>query len=54
VVDVKYNAEQPAGYPNADLYQLLAYCTALGLRRGLSSTPRAAVCPLSTPCGTPE
>jgi 5-methylcytosine-specific restriction enzyme subunit McrC len=34
VVDAKYKAEQPAGYPNADLYQLLAYCTALGLPRG--------------------
>jgi 5-methylcytosine-specific restriction enzyme subunit McrC len=34
VVDAKYKAETPAGYPNADLYQLLAYCTALGLRRG--------------------
>lgn len=27
VVDAKYKAEAPAGYPNADLYQLLAYCT---------------------------
>jgi 5-methylcytosine-specific restriction enzyme subunit McrC len=34
VVDAKYKAEQPAGYPNADLYQLLAYCTTLGLPRG--------------------
>lgn len=34
VVDAKYKAEAPAGYPNADLYQLLAYCTALGLPRG--------------------
>jgi 5-methylcytosine-specific restriction enzyme subunit McrC len=34
VVDVKYKAEQPAGYPNADLYQLLAYCTVFGLRTG--------------------
>jgi 5-methylcytosine-specific restriction enzyme subunit McrC len=34
VVDAKYKAESPAGYPNADLYQLLAYCTALGLRHG--------------------
>jgi 5-methylcytosine-specific restriction enzyme subunit McrC len=34
VIDVKYKAEQPAGYPNADLYQLLAYCTVLGLRTG--------------------
>jgi hypothetical protein len=27
-------AEKPAGYPNADLYQLLAYCTILGLPVG--------------------
>ena len=31
VIDAKYKAEKPAGYPNADLYQLLAYCTVLGL-----------------------
>jgi 5-methylcytosine-specific restriction enzyme subunit McrC len=34
VIDAKYKAEKPAGYPNADLYQLLAYCTVLGLRSG--------------------
>ena len=34
VVDAKYKAEKPAGYPQVDLYQLLAYCTALGLREG--------------------
>lgn len=34
VVDAKYKSEKPAGYPNADLYQLLAYCTVLGLRQG--------------------
>lgn len=34
VIDAKYKAEKPAGYPNADLYQLLAYCTALGLAEG--------------------
>jgi 5-methylcytosine-specific restriction enzyme subunit McrC len=34
VIDAKYKAEKPAGYPNADLYQLLAYCTILGLRAG--------------------
>lgn len=34
VVDAKYKAEKPAGYPQADLYQLLAYCTVLGLRDG--------------------
>ncbi len=34
VIDAKYKTEKPAGYPNADLYQLLAYCTVLGLRNG--------------------
>ena len=34
VIDAKYKAEKPAGYPNADLYQLLAYCTVLGLGEG--------------------
>jgi 5-methylcytosine-specific restriction enzyme subunit McrC len=34
VVDAKYKSEKPRGYPNADLYQLLAYCTVLGLRTG--------------------
>lgn len=34
VVDAKYKAEKPAGFPNADLYQMLAYCTVLGLREG--------------------
>jgi 5-methylcytosine-specific restriction enzyme subunit McrC len=34
VTDAKYKADQPSGYPNADLYQMLAYCTALKLRRG--------------------
>ncbi len=34
VIDAKYKAEKPAGYPNADLYQFLAYCTVLGLREG--------------------
>ena len=34
VIDAKYKAEKPAGYPNADLYQLLAYCTVLGLHSG--------------------
>jgi 5-methylcytosine-specific restriction enzyme subunit McrC len=31
VLDVKYKAEKPEGYPNADAYQALAYATALGL-----------------------
>ena len=34
VIDAKYKAEKVAGYPNADLYQMLAYCTALGLPAG--------------------
>jgi 5-methylcytosine-specific restriction enzyme subunit McrC len=34
VVDAKYKAEKPAGFPNADLYQMLAYCTVLGLMEG--------------------
>ena len=34
VVDAKYKAERPSGFPDADLYQMLAYCTALGLREG--------------------
>lgn len=34
VMDAKYKAEKPAGYPNADVYQMLAYCTALGLPTG--------------------
>jgi 5-methylcytosine-specific restriction enzyme subunit McrC len=34
VIDAKYKAEKPSGFPNADLYQLLAYCTVLGLGVG--------------------
>ncbi len=34
VVDAKYKAEKPAGFPDADLYQMLAYCTALELDEG--------------------
>jgi 5-methylcytosine-specific restriction enzyme subunit McrC len=34
VLDAKYKAERPAGFPNADLYQMLAYCTVLGLNEG--------------------
>jgi 5-methylcytosine-specific restriction enzyme subunit McrC len=34
VVDAKYKAERRGGYPDADLYQMLAYCTALDLREG--------------------
>ncbi|WP_286263725.1 McrC family protein [Brooklawnia propionicigenes] len=34
VVDAKYKAEKPSGFPQADLYQMLAYCTVLGLPIG--------------------
>jgi 5-methylcytosine-specific restriction enzyme subunit McrC len=34
VVDAKYKAEKPSGFPDADLYQMLAYCTALALPAG--------------------
>ena len=34
VIDAKYKAEKPAGFPDADLYQMLAYCTALHLPQG--------------------
>ena len=34
VIDAKYKAERPEGFPNADLYQMLAYCTVLGLGEG--------------------
>ncbi|MGH2820780.1 MAG: McrC family protein [Actinomycetota bacterium] len=34
VIDAKYKAERPSTFPDADLYQLLAYCTALDLPVG--------------------
>ncbi len=34
VVDAKYKSEKPSGFPQADLYQMLAYCTVLGLNEG--------------------
>lgn len=34
VADAKYKAEKPTGFPDADLYQMLAFCTALCLRDG--------------------
>lgn len=34
VVDAKYKAEKSEGFPDADLYQMLAYCTALDLSEG--------------------
>ena len=41
VVDAKYKAEKPSGFPNADLYQLLAYCTVLGFASATWSTRTA-------------
>lgn len=35
VIDAKYKRTVNSDYPNADAYQMLAYCTRLGLRRGL-------------------
>ncbi|MHC1558085.1 McrC family protein [Actinomycetospora sp. C-140] len=34
VLDAKYKVETVRGVPDGDLYQMLAYCTALGLDRG--------------------
>jgi 5-methylcytosine-specific restriction enzyme subunit McrC len=34
VMDAKYKAEKPSGYPHADVYQMLAYCTRYGLTDG--------------------
>lgn len=34
VIDAKYKRSTSQDYPNADAYQMLAYCTRLGLRRG--------------------
>ena len=34
VIDAKYKAERYDGFPNADIYQVLAYCTAFGLPKG--------------------
>ncbi|MEU1845295.1 McrC family protein [Micromonospora sediminicola] len=35
VFDAKYKLEHPtSGFPNGDTYQMLAYCTALGVRTG--------------------
>ena len=54
VIDAKYKAEKPSGFPNADLYQLLAYCTVLGLRVGhlvYAAGQRAASPPRRPPGG---
>lgn len=34
VLDAKYKAEKPAGYPNADIYQMLTYCIRHGVPTG--------------------
>lgn len=34
VADAKYKAQHPEGYPNADIYQMLAYCTRFELTAG--------------------
>ncbi|MEV7013163.1 hypothetical protein [Streptosporangium sp. NPDC051022] len=34
MADAKYKAGKPKGFPDADLYQVLAYCTALNLPEG--------------------
>lgn len=34
IMDAKYKAEKPSGYPHADVYQMLAYCTRFGLSDG--------------------
>lgn len=34
IVDAKYKAQKPAGYPNADVYQMLAYCSRYSLHEG--------------------
>ena len=35
VIDAKYKRTSSDDFPNADAYQMLAYCTRLGLRRGV-------------------
>jgi 5-methylcytosine-specific restriction enzyme subunit McrC len=34
VVDAKYKVERPKRFPEADIYQMLAYCSTLGLEEG--------------------
>lgn len=34
IVDAKYKAGKSSSFPNADIYQVLAYCTALGIHNG--------------------
>ncbi|WP_310726166.1 5-methylcytosine restriction system specificity protein McrC [Streptomyces sp. N2A] len=53
VADAKYKAERRGGYPDADLCQMLAYCTALGLPEG-HLILRRGMCPMRPAgCGTP-
>lgn len=40
VMDTKYKRLAPGDHRNADLYQMVAYCTALGLPRGALIYPR--------------
>lgn len=34
IIDAKYKAEKPSGFPNADVYQMLAYCIRHGVPTG--------------------
>ena len=43
VADCKYKRTEPDDFKQHDVYQVLAYCTALGLDRGLLVYPRHAV-----------
>ncbi len=42
VADCKYKRLEPEGFKQHDLYQMLAYCTALGLERGMLVYPKHA------------
>jgi 5-methylcytosine-specific restriction enzyme subunit McrC len=39
VADCKYKRLEPGEFKNYDVYQMLAYCTALGVQRGLLIYP---------------
>ncbi|MEU8118688.1 hypothetical protein AB0C21_08250 [Spirillospora sp. NPDC049024] len=62
VADAKYKAERPEGFPDADLYQMLAYCTALRLSDGhliyakgnTRTPPTASGTPASPSTNTPS
>ncbi len=43
VADCKYKRVEPDGFKQHDVYQMLAYCTALGLDHGLLVYPKHAV-----------